>query len=43
VYRKNNRSAGEEKNVIGWHPLRKLRYYLSMIANGIRDIGASRL
>jgi uncharacterized protein (TIRG00374 family) len=43
VFRKNNRSAGEEKNVTGWHPLRKLRYYLSMIANGIRDIGASRL
>ncbi len=43
VFRRKNVSAAEEKNVTGWHPLRKLRYYLQTIANDIRDIGASRL
>jgi hypothetical protein len=43
VFRRKNRSAAEEKIIAGWHPLRKLRYYLSTIANDIRDIGASRL
>jgi uncharacterized protein (TIRG00374 family) len=43
VFRRKNMSVAEEKNVTGWHPLRKLRYYLQTIANDIRDIGASRL
>ena len=43
VFRRKNGSAAEEKIVTIWHPLRKLHCYLRMIANDIRDIGASRL
>ena len=43
VFRRTNGSAAEEKIIAGWHPLRRLHYYLSTIANDIRDIGASRL
>jgi hypothetical protein len=43
VFRRKNGSAAEEKIIAGWHPLRRLHYYLSTIANDIRDIGASRL
>ena len=43
VFRSKNGNTAKEISVTGWHPLRRLHYYLSTIANGIRDIGASRL
>jgi uncharacterized protein (TIRG00374 family) len=43
VLRRKNGSTAKEKIVAGWHPLRKLRSFIITIADGIRDIGASRL